>query len=289
MSAAPIASVASLRTLACRERSVVIGGEPQIVGILNTTPDSFFDGGLHHAPTAAIARGEAMVAEGATVLDVGGQSTRPGHAEISAAEEIARVVPVIAALVQRVTVPLSIDTYKPAVARAALAAGAHVLNDIHGLQRAPELAHLAAEHGAAVIAMHFEDGFKTAGTDTLPRMHAYFARTVEIAARAGIPLTRLVLDPGIGFGKTPEQNLEILGRLAELRALGCPLLLGASRKSFIAHVLDLPVDERLEGTLATSALAVWQGVDFLRVHDITANLRAARVARAIRRHALPDS
>lgn len=266
----------------------MLGGEPQIVGILNTTPDSFFDGGLHASPSAAIARAEAMVAEGAAMLDIGGQSTRPGHAEISAAEEIERVAPVIAALNERITVPLSIDTYKPSVARAALAAGAHVLNDIHGLQRAPELAHLAAEFGAAVIAMHFEENFKTAGADTLPRMHAYFARTLEIAAHAGIPLTRIVLDPGIGFGKTPEQNLEILGRLAELRALGCPLLLGASRKSFIAHVLDVPVDERLEGTLATSALAVWQGVDFLRVHDITANLRTARVARAIRRHALPD-
>lgn len=289
MNATPPSPPLPLRTLACRERSVALGGGPQLVGILNVTPDSFYDGGRHDTLAAALARAETLVAEGAAMLDVGGQSTRPGHAEVSPEEELARVVPVLAAFAGRGDVPLSVDTYKPAVARAALAAGAHVLNDIHGLQRAPELAHLAAEFGAAVIAMHFEPDFQNAGAATMDRMHAYFARTLAIAARAGLPAERLVLDPGIGFGKTQEQNLEILGRLGELRVHGCPLLLGASRKSVIAHVLGLPPDERLEGTLATSALAAWQGVEFLRVHDVAANLRAARMAAAIRRAAGPAS
>lgn len=270
------------RSLDCRGRTITLGHEPVIVGIVNVTPDSFFDGGRHDTTAAAVEHGERLVAEGAGMLDIGGMSTRPGHTEVPEADEIARVVPVIEALAGKVAVPLSVDTYRPAVAEAALKAGAHVLNDIHGLQRAPEMACLAARFGAAVIAMHFDESFAFAPGDTIAMQHAFFRRTIAIAMEADLPAERLVLDPGIGFHKTQEQNLELVARLGELRELGLPVLLGASRKSVVAHVLDLPPDERLEGTLALSALAAWQKVEFLRVHDVRANLRAARMAAAVR-------
>lgn len=275
------------RSLDCRGRRVVFGAEPVLVGIVNVTPDSFFDGGRHATTEAAVAQGERLVAEGAGMLDIGGMSTRPGHAEVPEAEEIARVVPVIAALAERVAVPLAVDTYKPAVAEAALAAGAHVLNDIHGLQRSPELALLAARAGAAVIAMHFDESFSFAPPGEVIAMQlAFFRRTLTIALEAGLPLERIAVDPGIGFHKTQPQNLELIARLGELRTLGRPVLLGASRKSVVAHVLDLPPAERLEGTLAITALAAWQRIELLRVHDVRANLRAARMAAAVRQ-ALP--
>jgi dihydropteroate synthase len=196
-------------------------------------------------------------------------------------------------------VAVSIDTYKPAVARAALAAGAHVLNDVNGLRGAPELAQLAAEFDAGVVAMHHDERFRDyirrpgdtahgiAVVDLIERMKTWLARSLEIAAAAGVGAERVVLDPGIGFFKTQEQNLEIMGRLGGLRALGCPLLLGASRKSVIGNVLGgQPVEDRLEGTLATTTLAVWQGVEIVRVHDVAANVRAARMAQAIRAQSL---
>ena len=257
-----------------------------MVGIVNVTPDSFYDGGRTATTDAAVKHAEQLIAEGAGMLDIGGQSTRPGHQVVSAEEEIARVVPVIAALAGRTPIPLAIDTYKPAVARAALEAGAHVVNDIHGFQREPELAQLAAQFGAAAIAMHFDETFSLAPGDAVAMQLAFFRRTLAIAVEAGFEPDRLVLDPGIGFHKTQEQNLELIARIGELRALGLPVLLGASRKSVISHVLGLPPDERLEGTLATTAIAVWQSVEFLRVHDVRANLRAARMAAALR-NALP--
>ena len=272
------------RVLDCRGLRVELAAEPVIVGIVNVTPDSFYDGGRHATTEAAVRYAEELIAEGADLLDIGGQPTRPGaHVEIPEAEEIARVVPVIAALAGRTSVPLSIDTYKPAVVCAALEAGAHVVNDIHGLQRAPELARLAVQSGAAVIAMHYDETFAVAPGDVDAMQLAFFRRTLAIAVETGLPPERLVLDPGIGFHKTQEQNLELIARLGELRTLGLPVLLGASRKSVIAHVLGLPPDERLEGTLATTAVAVWQAVEFLRVHDVRANLRAARMAEALRK------
>ncbi len=270
------------RVLDCRGRRIEFGPAPVIVGIVNVTPDSFFDGGRHNSTEAAVAHAERLVAEGAGMLDIGGMSTRPGHGAVPEAEEIARIVPVIAALVDRVKVPLAVDTHKPAVAEAALQAGAHVLNDIHGLHRAPEMACLAAQHGAAAIAMHFDESFSFAPSEVITTQLAFFRRTIAIAMEAGLSIDRLVLDPGIGFHKTQAQNLELIARVGELRALGLPVLLGASRKSVIAHVLDLPPAERLEGTLATTALAAWQRVEFLRVHDVAANLRAARMAAALR-------
>jgi dihydropteroate synthase len=274
---------AEMRQLKCRDRAVGIGRETLLVGILNLTPDSFFDGGKFAAGESAIAQASRLVEEGAAIIDVGGQSTRPGYEEISDEEEIARVVPAITALVPRLPVPLSIDTYKPAVARAALQAGAHLINDIHGLQRNPELARLAAEFGCPVVVMHNDAAFRESSGDVIYKIKIFFERSREIAAQAGLPENLIVLDPGIGFGKTQGQNLEILARLSELKLLGFPLWLGASRKSVIGNVLALPPEERLEGTLATTALAVWQGVEFIRVHDVRANARAAKMADAIRK------
>ena len=274
----------SLRRLVCRDRELVLDGKPKIVGIVNVTDDSFFDGGRFASHEAAIAQARKLVEEGAAMIDVGGQSTRPGYAEISDEEEIARVVPVIAAVAQQLPVPISIDTYKPAVARAALQAGAQVLNDIRGFQGDPTMTAVAAEWGCAVILMHNDASFKILPSDLVANVIAFFERSLGIAAAAGVAREKIVLDPGIGFTKTQEQNLELLARLAELRVLGLPLLLGASRKLFIGNTLSLPPEERLEGTLATTALAVWQGVEFIRVHDVRANARAAQLAVAIRNH-----
>jgi dihydropteroate synthase len=258
------------------------------MGILNITDDSFFDGGRHFGLDAALARARQLVAEGADLLDLGGQSTRPGYTEITDAEEIARTGPVVRALAAEFpSLPLSIDTYKPRVAAAALAAGAHILNDIHGLQGpgGPELARLAVEAGAAVVLMHNDPFLRelSPGTDALPGVLAWLRRSLELATFAGLTADRIVLDPGIGFGKTQEQNLAVLARLDALHALGQPILLGVSRKSVIAHACPgLAAEERLEGTLALTALAVRQGVQLHRVHDVQANRRAANVAFAVR-------
>jgi dihydropteroate synthase len=272
----------SSRELLCRDRRLVLDGQPHMVGILNVTDDSFFDGGRHHNLPAAVSHARLLVAEGATMIDIGGQSTRPGYTEVGPDEEIRRVVPVIRELVRHVAVPLSIDTYHAAVAEAALEAGAHLVNDVHGLQRDPAMASVIARHGAAAILMHNDAAFRDAPGDVIANLKTFLRRTLALADTAGIPRDRIILDPGIGFAKTQPQNLAILARLAELHDLGCPLLLGISRKSVISHVLDLPPDERLEGTLALTALAVSQGVQFHRVHDVEANARAARMAAALR-------
>lgn len=269
------------RELLCRDRRLVLDGTPQIVGILNVTDDSFFDGGHHNSLSAALSHARLLIAEGASVIDVGGQSTRPGYIEVGPEEEIRRVVPVIRELVRHTAAPISIDTYHAAVADAALAAGAHIVNDVHGLQRDPAMAGVIARHGAAAILMHNDPDFRETPGDAIEKIKTFLTRTLAIAAAAGIDPTRILLDPGIGFAKTQPQNLEILARLGQLHALGHPLLLGASRKTVISHVLDLPPDERLEGTLAITALAVAQGVQFHRVHDVRANHRAALMAAAV--------
>jgi len=266
-----------------RDKTITLDDEPKMVGILNVTPDSFFDGRPDLSVEAALQRALQMVSEGAAMIDVGGQSTRPGHEEISAEEEIARVVPLIELLAASMPVPISIDTYKPAVARAAVAAGAEIINDIHGFQRAPELAGIAAQHRCGVILMHNDPALRTKAGDVIAHLGEFFERSVAIAEAGGVTSDRVILDPGIGFGKTQEQNLEILARLGELKAFGFPLMLGASRKSVIGNVLATPPDERLEGTLATTALAVWHEVEFLRVHDVRPNLRVAKMTAAIRR------
>lgn len=267
--------------LDCRGLKLEFGAGTVIVGILNATPDSFSDGGRWQDPAEAEAGARRMVEEGAGVVDIGGQSTRPGHAEISPEEEIARVRPILERLAPRPPAPISIDTYRPGVARFALEAGAHIINDEHGFQGDPGMAAVAAEFGCPAILMHCEAGFASAPGDVIEGLRRFFARSIEIAARAGVPQQRLILDPGIGFHKTQPQNLEILARISELDCLGLPLLLGVSRKSVIGHVLGGKPDERLEGTLATTVLAVSQGVAFVRVHDVLANVRAARMAEAV--------
>lgn len=270
--------------LQCREHALVLGKKTYIMGILNVTPDSFSDGGHHNEVNQAVEQALLMIREGADIIDIGGESTRPGAAEVTLEEELKRVIPVIEALAAHteVKVPLSIDTYKAEVARQALLAGAHIVNDVWGLQREPDIAQVAAEFGAPVIMMHNQIGTEYDG-DMMASIKTYFEKSIIIAKEAGIETTQMVLDPGIGFGKTPEQNIHIMSRLHELNALGCPILLGTSRKSMIGKILDLPPSERVEGTIATNVLGVVQGVDIIRVHDIQPNLRAIKVTDAILR------
>ncbi len=255
-----------------------------VMGILNVTPDSFSDGGLWTERDAALRQAGRMAAEGAAIIDIGGESTRPGHTPVSAEEEAARVLPVIEAVKRETGLPVSIDTYKAEVARAALEAGADMVNDIWGLRRdGGEMAALIAGTGAACCLMHNRERAEYA--DFMADMLSDLRETLAIADRAGIARSSIVLDPGIGFGKTYEQNLIAMNRLDELLAFGCPVLLAASRKSVIGLTLDLPADERMEGTIATTVAGVLRGAAFVRVHDVKENLRAARMALAIRREA----
>ena len=254
-----------------------------VMGILNITPDSFSGDGLigrGDPVTAAVDQARRMVDEGADLLDVGGESTRPGHAPIDAAEEIGRVIPIIAAIRAALPgVPLSIDTTKVVVAEAAVAAGADLLNDVWATGPDPAIAELAASAHVPLLVMHnrSEAHYRDVVREVIDDLRA----ALERAERAGVPPTDLLVDPGIGFGKTADHNLIVLRHLGELTTLGRPILLGTSRKSTIGKILDLPAEERLEGTLATTALGVAAGVDIVRVHDVEANVRAARVSDAI--------
>ena len=269
--------------LRVRDLALDFGARTYVMGIVNMTPDSFSGDGLLAADTpvaAAVAQAERMVAEGADIIDVGGESTRPGHAPVDTAEELQRVVEVVAAIRSGHSgLPISIDTSKPNVAQAALEAGADIVNDVAGVTAGAALAPVAADHGVPYIVMHSRA--RPAYEDVVVETVDDLARTLALAEARGCAPSSLIVDPGIGFGKTAEQNLALLGNLAALRALGRPLLLGTSRKSTIGKVLGLPEDERLEGTLATTALGVAAGVDIVRVHDVAANVRAARMSDAI--------
>ena len=254
-----------------------------VMGILNVTPDSFSGDGLIKGADplrAAVDQARRMVDEGADLLDIGGESTRPGHAPVDAAEEIGRVIPVVAAVNEVLPgIPLSIDTTKVVVAEAALAAGATLLNDIWGVGPDPAMAELAASAGVPLIVMHNREEARY--DDVVREVVDDLRAALERAEGLGIAAEHLIVDPGIGFGKTADHNVLLLNHLDALTALGRPILLGTSRKSTIGRILDLPADERLEGTLATTALGVASGVDIVRVHDVRANVRAARVADAI--------
>jgi dihydropteroate synthase len=255
---------------------------PIVMGILNVTPDSFSDGGRFLDPAAAIEHARRMVAEGADIIDVGAESTRPyGTATpVSLSEEVRRLEPVLAA-VAGLGVPVSIDTMKAPVAASALAAGASIVNDVWGLQRDPDMAGVVARHGVPVIIMHNRESADPA-IDIMADIGAFFARSLDLAARAGISDDRIVLDPGIGFGKTPEQSLTALARLDQLKAFGLPLLVGASRKRFIDKVSPAPPDRRLGGSLAAHLLAVAGGARIIRAHDVAETVQALKVAAAIR-------
>jgi dihydropteroate synthase len=257
-----------------------IGKRTYVMGILNATPDSFSDGGKFNEVQAGIKHALDMVEQGADMIDIGGESTRPGSDEVGQTEELERVIPLIKGIREKIAIPISIDTYKAEVAREALKAGANIVNDVWGLQREPEIAKVAAEAGAPVIAMHNQIG-TAYDVDIIESMIAFFKKSVQIALDAGVPESHIILDPGIGFGKTSEQNVEVMGRLSELHVLGYPILLGTSRKSMIGKILDLPPAERVEGTVATSVVGVMEGMEFIRVHDVKENLRAVKVADAI--------
>jgi dihydropteroate synthase len=250
------------------------------MGILNVTPDSFSDGGKFIDLEKAVKQAKKMVAEGADIIDVGGESTRPGAHEVSAEEELKRVLPVVQRLVKEIDVPISVDTYKSEVAEEALRAGAHMINDVWGMQKDPEMASVVAKYGVPVIVMHNQKGTEYQG-DIIEEICKFFRKSIQLGTAAGIKREKIILDPGIGFGKTPEQNILVMSRLGELNDLGHPILLGTSRKSMIGKILDLPSGERVEGTLATTVMGIIQGVDIVRVHDVKENMRAAKVADAI--------
>ena len=263
------------------------GKRTYIMGILNVTPDSFSDGGDFNSVEKALKHAKEMVAEGADMVDIGGESTRPGHIYVDSEyvdseEEIRRVVPVIKALREEISVPMSIDTYKADVAEEALKLGVEMVNDVWGLRRDENMANVVAKYDAEVCIMHNQDGTEY-DKDIMESIKDFLNESIKIALDAGVKKEKIVLDPGIGFGKTFEQNLEVLRRLGELRDLGYPILLGTSRKSVIGNVLHLEPKDRVEGTVATTVLGVRDGVDIVRVHDITENLRAAKMADAIYR------
>lgn len=265
-------------------REFQVKGHTYVMGILNLTPDSFSDGGKWNDRDRALRHVEEMLQEGADIIDIGGESTRPGYTVVSGEEEIARVAPVIRAVKEEFKVPVSLDTYKAEVALAGIEAGADLINDVWGLKQDGRMAGVIAGSGLPCCLMHnrkTEDGKSPQYLNFMREVADDLAETLGIADRAGIARDRIILDPGVGFAKTYEQNLEAIRSLEGLKDLGCPLLLGCSRKSVIGLTLNLPVEERLEGTLATTVIAVMKGCMFVRVHDVRENVRAVRMTEAV--------
>lgn len=260
-------------------REFDLKNQTYIMGILNVTPDSFSDGGKFHEMDKALFHAEEMMRDGAAIIDVGGESTRPGYTVVPDEEEIERVVPIIEGIKSRLDIPVSLDTYKSNVARAGIQAGADLINDIWGLKYDEKLAGVIAESGLPCCLMHNRK--EPDYTDYLQDVLMDLSETVRLAEEAGIEDTKIILDPGVGFGKTYENNLEIIRCLEELHAFGYPILLGASRKSVIGLTLNLPAKERVEGTLVTTVFGVIKGCSIIRVHDVKENVRAVRMARAI--------
>ena len=273
------------RQLRCRDLSLTLGERTLIMGILNVTPDSFSDGGKFSSLEVAVAHAKEMVDEGADIIDIGGESTRPqtwDEQPLSAEEEIDRILPALERLLQEIDVPISIDTYKAETARAALKAGAHMINDIWGFLREPELAKVSAGFDVPVILMHNQKETEYEKS-LMGSVISSLRQSIKIAEDAGVRPEQIVIDPGIGFGKTTQQNLEVLHHMGELRSLGKPILLGTSRKSVVGNTLNLPVDQRLEGTAATVAWGIAKGADIVRVHDVKEMSRVVRMVDAIMR------
>lgn len=268
-------------TLTIKGKKYNLRDKTLIMGILNVTPDSFSDGGHFYEPTAAVEHALRMVEEGAHIIDIGGESTRPGSTPVSAAEEAARVIPVLRAVVASTSIPVSIDTYKAAVAEQALEAGAAMLNDIWGGKKDSAMLTLAASANVPICLMY--NRTEAVYTDLLAEIKADLLESVELALQAGVRAENIILDPGIGFGKTNEQDLIVMKRLREIAALGYPLLLGTSRKSLIGKVLDLPTDRRLEGIAATVAYGITCGARIVRVHDVLPMSRVAKMTDAMLR------
>lgn len=254
-------------------RNFEIGKKTYIMGILNVTPDSFSDGGRFNDFEIAIKHAKEMIAEGADIIDIGGESTRPNHEPVSAEEELRRVIPVIQALAKEIDVPISIDTYKGIVAEEAIKAGASLINDVWGFKKDPYIAEVVAKYNVQCCLMHNRDNtnYNSLMEDLLNDLR----ESIDIALKAGVKSENIMVDPGIGFAKTYEQNLEVMNHLEDLNRLGYPVLLGTSRKRMIGNALDLPADQRVEGTVATTVIGIMKNCDFVRVHDIKENKRAA--------------
>lgn len=270
--------MSNLRKYYTKRRSLELGKQTYLVGILNLTPDSFSDGGEYLKMDSAMQQFHRMVDEGAAIIDIGGESTRPGHTPVSTKEEIERVVPFIETIRSKTDVLISIDTSKSEVADAALRAGADIVNDVWGAQRDPAMAEVIADHKAACILMHNRSLEEAGSDDVIQSVTEFLKKSIDRVKLAGVDERSIILDPGLGFGKNFDENWEIMRHLPELVKIGYPLLIGASRKSMLAKLLNLPEPkERLIGTLATTALAVHAGVDFVRVHDVRENRECARV------------
>jgi len=273
----------------CRGKQLSFGEDTHIMGILNVTSDSFSDGGDFLNVRDAVSHAKQMVAAGTTIIDVGGESSRPGAMPVSEAQELARVPPVIRALVSdAVDVLISVDTYKARVAQRALEAGAHIINDITALQGDAEMATVVAEMEAGIVLMHMKGTPRTMQRapqydDVVGEIRTFLQQRIQAAEAQGIAPERVIIDPGIGFGKTTKHNIEILKRLEEFRGFNKPILVGTSRKSFIGNVLELPVTERVEGSIATVCWAITHGADIVRVHDVQPTVRAARMTDALYR------
>jgi dihydropteroate synthase len=268
--------------LQCGNKKLDLSSRTHIMGILNVTPDSFSDGGEFYQPEQAIERGIQMAEEGADIIDIGAESTRPGAEPISTEEELQRLVPVLEGLLKKVAVPISIDTYKSSVAETALKAGAHIMNDISGLRFDLQMKDVVAKYRVPVVIMHIKGEPRNMQQnpyydDLIGEIYGYFDESIRIAEGAGIKRENIIIDPGIGFGKRLMNNYEILRRLYEFQGLGCPILIGPSRKSFIGKVLDLPPDQRLEGTIAAVAIGIQNGAHIVRVHDVKEISRACRI------------
>ncbi len=261
-------------------RTLDLSGRGLIMGILNVTPDSFSDGGHFDDPVAALDQAERMLGEGAAILDIGGESTRPGAAPVSAAQEQARILPIIEALAGRSDAILSVDTYREETARLAVAAGAHIVNDVWGLQRERGIARVAAETGAGLVIMH-TGCERERLPDVIADQALFLSKSLEIAAQAGVAHSQIMLDPGFGFAKDPHENLALIARFEELHALGHPWLVGTSRKRFIGHVTGRDADARDQATAVTTALLRMKGAVIFRVHDVATNLEALRMADAV--------
>jgi dihydropteroate synthase len=275
-------------TLRCRRRTLRLGERTLLMGVLNITPDSFSDGGLFFDKDRAIAHGFKMAEDGADIIDIGGESTRPGSKPLDLEEELRRVLPVIETLSKEADIPISIDTYKSEVARRAIGSGAEIINDISGLNFDPELAHVAAKERTPMVLMHIRGTPETMQNDVhydslFSEIISYLKESIRRAESAGVDPEQIVVDPGIGFGKTLEDNLLIIKNLSEFRILGKPILLGTSRKSFIGKILDAQSDQRLEGTLSSIVIGVLNGAHIIRSHDVLQTKRALAVADAIRR------
>ncbi|MGN1130829.1 MAG: dihydropteroate synthase [Ruminococcus sp.] len=251
-----------------------------VMGILNVTPDSFSDGGKWNSVDRAVSHAVKMAEDGATIIDVGGESTRPGYTQISVDEEICRVAPVISAIKKQIDIPVSIDTYKADVAKAAIDSGADLVNDVWGFKYDKKMADVVAKYGVACCLMHNKD--KPEYNDFIRDMVKETLECVEIALKSGVKKDKIILDPGVGFGKTYEMNLLAIKHLDKLCNTGYPVLLGCSKKSVIGNTLDLPIGERLEGTLVTTVMAVLSGCAFVRVHDVKENIRAVKMAQVIK-------